>query len=205
MQYGSLVEIEGKWNGLKTKVLSVYRPCVNKAPGALRTHMDAELKGETEKIFWARLADSAKAGETLIGGDFNLTLKEINVKVKDILGVWGKRCDMGAGGITFRRWDTVNTHWQKSMIDHVIGCGGMEVGAKLVDEISGHVNGKFKEWFHRATEEKARDVKLAGLMGNGAGVGWDEFAKEHKILIKGVVKSLREGMSVKSLCEDGMT
>ena len=61
------------------------------------------------------------------------------------------------------------------------------VGDELVvdgAEISGHVNGKFKEWFHRPPVEKARDEKLAGLMGNGTGLGWDEFAKEQRYLTK---------------------
>ena len=59
MQYGTLVEITGKWNKLNTRVVSVYRPCINKSPGSLRSNIEPELSGTLDGIFWDRLADAA--------------------------------------------------------------------------------------------------------------------------------------------------
>ena len=133
---GCMIEVSGKWNGLPSKVISVFRPCQGNGPNSMRVKLNVELNGDFEKVFWKRLGDAAKIGPVMIGGDFNLGVKAMDKEIDKGIGSWGKRCLlMGESKGTFRRWDTINTEEQSSEIDHVIWCGGGDAGVKLIEDM----------------------------------------------------------------------
>ena len=101
--YGCLLEVYGKWNGMKTRVLAVYIPCDSLGERSLRTSLQILYEGQFEKIFWEKLSDFSRLGEAMIGGDFNLCVKKIDKRILEHLGIWGKRCILDDAKGTFRR------------------------------------------------------------------------------------------------------
>ena len=77
---GCMIEVNGKWNGLQTKVISVYRPCMGNGPNALRVKLNDEYNGDFENVFWNQLGDAAKIGPVMIGGDFNMGVELIRLR-----------------------------------------------------------------------------------------------------------------------------
>ena len=134
MQLGTMVEVNGKWNGVESRVISVYRPSMGTGLASLRVTLDKMMNGKCEQIFWEKLGDAAKIGPVMIGGDFNMGVNKLEKKLKDCMGSWGRRCELKGNKGTFRRWDTINTKWQESEIDHVIWCGEGGSGVRMVDE-----------------------------------------------------------------------
>ena len=132
--YGCAVEINGKWNGECSKIIAVYRPSSGVGPKSFRKTLEDEYDEKFEEVFWSKIGDAAKIGPTMIGGDFNMDKRNVDKKVNEVMGCWGKRCELAEERGTYRAWDTINAIEHHSEIDHVVWCGGGNAGVKLVGE-----------------------------------------------------------------------
>ncbi len=122
MPLGILSSLDGRWKDQDFSFLSVYRPPTDGTPTSLRNLVDAEIGSDLEEVLWSKIFNKMDLGPTWLCGDFNLSPAKLDETLAKA-GHYNRRIPFTGEHESFRRWDSVNEHLQRSSIDHVVWNG----------------------------------------------------------------------------------
>ena len=86
-----------------------------------------------EEVLWERINLKMDLGPTWLTGDFNLSPSKLDERLL-LSGHYNKRIPFIGDHHSFRRWDSVNEHLQKSSIDHVVWNGVDSSSCRLSED-----------------------------------------------------------------------
>ena len=133
MPLGVLSSLDGKWKNQDFSFLSVYRPPLDGTDTSLRALTTKALDCDMVDVLWERINLKMDLGPTWLTGDFNLSPSKLDERLL-LSGHYNKRIPFTGDHHSFRRWDSVNEHLQKSSIDHVVWNGVGSLSCKLTED-----------------------------------------------------------------------